>query len=138
MIDRSSRTLTVICVKSCETISWSLSFRGTCRVSIFIMIGITTRKMMSSTSSTSISGVTLISLWTLPLPPPPVLIPMALFLPRLFGDCEIDGVEVELGLVEELQNRVHLAVRNQGVRLDVDPPGGLFVLRCGPRRQDDA
>ena len=40
---------------------FGISLLGADEVQIFIMIGMTTRKMMRSTSSTSISGVTLIS-----------------------------------------------------------------------------
>ncbi len=67
-----------------EIVSWivaesrysgSVILRGTSSVSRFIMIGITTRKMMSKTSNTSINGVTLIALCT-PSLLPPLLMPM--------------------------------------------------------------
>src|SRR3954470_8516546 len=118
------------------TVSWdafgsgiscvSLSLRGTSRVSIFIMIGITTRKMMRRTRRTSIKGVTLMSLWTPPLLLP-VDIPMALLLLRVLRDCEVDLLDLEL-LVQEHQDRVDVLVRDAFVGLDVDAPDAVGVL----------
>jgi hypothetical protein len=69
------RIVIVLPTTGTSSVCWS-SLRGTSRVTCFIMIGIVTRKMIRSTSTTSTSGVTLISLRAVP-DFWPVEIPMA-------------------------------------------------------------
>src|SRR5882757_5298055 len=89
--------------------------------------------MMSSTSSTSMSGVTLMSDWTPPLLPPDD-IPMALLL-RLLGDRQVDVAHVHR-LVEVLDDREDRAVRQALVGLQVHASDPFRVLRRGPRGLD--